>query len=279
MKIIDLEQGTQEWLDFRENKFSASVTPCLFGVGNSSVAAEAYIRYGGGTRKNATNENFERGHKEEKETRDFINAKQGRNFQPLVCIYDEDERFIASLDGYDNEEVLEVKSSSGQLKKYRETKIVPLQYMYQVQHQLMVTKAKKCLLAIVNSTYDMEIITIEPDLQMQEDIRKKWIEFEATYKNKPVDYVALMKVEELHKINKQIEALKEQKEEIENYFKEREKDEVFEINNIRLTCYTRNHTHIDYKKIVERNNYEILESDRQTKQTKTIKITEKKEIV
>lgn len=278
MKIIDLEQGTQEWLDFRENKFSASVTPCLFGVGNSSVAAEAYIRWGGGTRKNAKSENFERGHKEEKETRDFINAKQGRNFQPLVCIYDEDERFIASLDGYDNEEVLEVKSSPEQLRKYRETKIVPLHYMYQIQHQLMVTKAKKCLLAIVNSTYDMEIITIEPDLAMQEDIRKKWIEFEAAYKNKSTDYIALMKVEELHKINKQIEALKEQKEEIENYFKEREKDEIFEINNIRLTCYTRSHTHIDYKKIVERNNYEILKSDRQTKQTKTIKITEKKEI-
>lgn len=279
MKIIDLEQGTQEWLDFRENRFSASVTPCLFGVGNSSAVAEAFIRYGGGTRKKTKSENFERGHKEEKETRDFINAKQGRNFQPLVCIYDEDERFIASLDGYDNEEVLEVKSSPAQLQKYRETKIVPLQYMYQVQHQLMVTKAKRCLLAIVNSTYDMEIITIEPDLAMQEDIKKRWNEFEATYKNKPVDYVALMKVEELHKINEQISVLKEQKEELESYFKQRENDEVFEINNIRLTCYTRNHTHIDYKKIVERNNYEILESDRQTKQTKTIKITEKKEIV
>lgn len=284
MKIINLEQNTQEWLDYRKDKFSASVTPCLFGVGYHKAYQEAYYRYGGGKRPDISCiPAVELGVEYEPKVRDFINVSLKRNFKPLVCEWEQDGRFIASLDGYDNGEILEIKVSELGLIAYKNSNEVPLRYMYQVQHQMMVSVAKKALLAIAypkyDGTLDIELINIEPDLAMQDEIKSKWLEFEATYKNKPVDYVALMKVEELHKINEQISVLKEQKEEIENYFKERGKDEVFEINNIRLTCYTRNHTHIDYKKIVERNNCEILESDRQTKQTKTIKITEKKEIV
>lgn len=279
MKIINLEQGTQEWLDYRKDRFSASVTPVLFGVGYHKVYQEAYYRYGGGKRPDISCiPAVQLGLEYEPKVRDFINVSLGRDFKSLVCEYEQDGRFIASLDGYDNGEVLEIKVSECELIAYRKSHEVPLRYMYQVQHQMMVCNAKKALLTIAypkyDGTLDIELINIEPDRTMQDEIKSKWLEFESTYKYKNIDYQALIKTDELCEVQKQLKVLEEREKELKSYFYQFDDSTIYETPTAKLTYSIGTRETIDYKAIVERNGYEILESDKKISETRTIRVKE-----
>lgn len=279
MKIIDLEQNTQKWLDYRKDKFSASITPALFDVGYHKAYQEAYYRYGGGKRPDISwIPAVQLGVEYEPKVRDFINASLERNFKPIVCEYEQDDRFIASLDGYDNGEILEIKISEKELIAYRNSNEVPLKYMYQIQHQMMVSGAKKALLAIAypkyDGTLDIELINIVPDLTMQDEIKSKWLEFESTYRYKNIDYQALIKTDELCEVQKQLKALGEREKELKSYFYQFDDNTIYETPTTKLTYTISTRETIDYKAIVERNGYEILESDKKTSETRTIRIKE-----
>lgn len=279
MKIINLEQGTQEWLDYRKDRFSASVTPVLFGVGYHKAYQEAYYRYGGGKRPDISCiPAVQLGLEYEPKVRDFINVSLERNFKPIVCEYEQDGRFIASLDGCDKGEILEIKVSECELIAYRNSKEVPLRYIYQVQHQMMVCNAKKALLAIAypkyDGTLDIELINIEPNLTMQDEIKSKWLEFESTYRYKNIDYQALIKTDELCEVQKQLKALGEREKELKSYFYQFDDSTIYETPTAKLTYSIGTRETIDYKAIVERNGYEILESDKKISETRTIKVKE-----
>ena len=180
MKTINLEQGSEAWLEFRQN-----------GVGASEIASIAEITGAFSKRINTLTEKlgqkrmlssfeqniFAQGHAWEIAVRDAINA-EGFNFIPAVVVSDENKRFFASLDGLDasKEIILEVKSVVNAPKFEQYKNEVPAHYMAQVQWQLMVTKYAKAILAFV---HDGEVIRheIKPDPIYQDILAQAAVKF------------------------------------------------------------------------------------------------------
>lgn len=180
MKTINLEQGSEAWLEFRQN-----------GVGASEIASIAEITGAFSKRINTLTEKlgqkrmlssfeqniFAQGHAWEIAVRDAINA-EGFTFAPAVVVSDENKRFFASLDGLDasKEIILEVKSVVNAPKFEQYKNEVPAHYMAQVQWQLMVTKYAKAILAFV---HDGEVIRheIKPDPIYQDILAQAAVKF------------------------------------------------------------------------------------------------------
>lgn len=180
MKTINLEQGSQAWLDFRQN-----------GIGASEIASIAEIKGAFSKRINTLTEKlgqkrmlsafeqniFAQGHAWEIAVRDAINA-EGFNFAPAVVVSTENDRFFASLDGLDasKEIILEVKSVVNAPKFEQYKNEVPAHYMSQVQWQLMVTKYATAILAFV---HDGEVVRheIKPDPIYQDILAQAGIKF------------------------------------------------------------------------------------------------------
>jgi len=180
MKLINLEQGSPSWLEFRQN-----------GIGASEIASIAEIKGAFSKRINVLTEKlgqkrmlssfeqniFAQGHAWEIAVRDAINA-EGFTFAPAVVVSEVDERFFASLDGLDasKEIILEVKSVVNAPKFEQYKNEVPAHYMAQVQWQLMVTKYATAILAFV---HDGEVVRheIKPDPIYQDILAQAGVKF------------------------------------------------------------------------------------------------------
>lgn len=186
--LVDLKQNTKEWLEYRKSKFNASQTPDVFGVGFNSPEKLAHIKYG--DLEVFQNKAMKEGQNEEDSIRDFVIFQTGINFTPCVMLWDEDERFSASLDGYNNDEnvLLEIKYSTNEYEYVKANDKPSQKYYLQVQHQLMVSSAKYALFAVRNKIDDdVLIIKVMPELKTQKDIVKKWNKWEAKFKDKPLE--------------------------------------------------------------------------------------------
>ena len=187
MRILNLKQGSQEWLDSRKESFNASETPALFECSPwlpRTPIELAHLKYGEliipKTRA------MEDGSKNEEWIREKIVKETGIIFEPLVGVWDEDERFRASFDGIDfeGEYVLEIKYSKHTYEKLKDGEI-PQNYYLQMQHQLLVSEASKVLFAVSDpESKEIEIKEVERDQKTIDEIVKRWIEFEAEFKGK-----------------------------------------------------------------------------------------------
>lgn len=102
-----------------------------------------------------------------------------------MCVWDEDERFSASLDGIskDGDTILECKFSQSETEYIRENNKPSKKYYLQVQHQLMVSGAKICMFIAMDETGDYEFCYVYPDKKVFKEIVKAWEKFINDYKN------------------------------------------------------------------------------------------------
>lgn len=172
--IVNLEQGSDEWHEWRVSRACASETPALMGCSPWEPKTPYQLwMHKNGYAKVKENWNITRGLALEGEAREALSVKAEVEFEP-ACI----ERYIdgihygASLDGISpsGAVIAEIKCPG----KYRDG--VPENYMYQMQHQLMVSRADVCIYAVY---VDGEIHTtsVHPDAKIQGEIRKAWKEF------------------------------------------------------------------------------------------------------
>ena len=172
MKKINLEQGTQNWLDYRRN-----------GVGASDIANIAEVKGAFKSRRDTLLEKlgiekpltefqkqmFAAGHEWEKVIRDSQYLRM-YNFAPAVVEFDGNPAFFASLDGLDEQQeiILEVKSvtTRERFEQYKEE--TPAHYFAQVQWQMLCTGYKKVLLAYVyQGEVDFTLIQEDPGIQSE----------------------------------------------------------------------------------------------------------------
>lgn len=138
-KIVNLQQGTQVWLDWRKQGIGASDAPTIMGENPWESADELLCEKHEG--RNYQNFAMARGHKLEPEARDKYESKFGLKVQPS-CLQSITHSWLrASVDGLavDHSVVVEIKCG---IKTYREsvaTKSVPRYYYGQLQHILAVT--------------------------------------------------------------------------------------------------------------------------------------------
>ena len=198
--VVNLEQGSKEWLEYRRTKFNASETPILFNKGFMSIEKLAKVKLGlepsyleilqekkyKTDREHKILNAVKKGQITEKTIRDTINAQYGTKFEPIVLTDDDDERFSASLDGLDGDVVLEIKTSFNTwehlMKRNGE---IPATYIYQCYHQLMVSKAKKLLFVagFINNDFELKLASglIEANKDKFNLIRLKWENFSNKY--------------------------------------------------------------------------------------------------
>ena len=141
--IKELNQGTSEWLEYRREKFNASETADVMGCGFKKPYQLAQIKWG--EAETFASEAMKQGNINEPKIRQIFENQKGLKFTPLVIEWDKDPRFSASLDGYNESEnaILEIKFSVLEAFQVAEHQKPSKNYYLQVQHQLMVSGAKK----------------------------------------------------------------------------------------------------------------------------------------
>lgn len=176
-------QGTKEWLDYRRTRGGASEVAALFRC-SPWVPRTPLELYEVKTqaREVRVNDAMRHGQQHEAAAREWVEEVIGEALEPQVL---EVGRIIASLDGItlDGETVVELKvPPKGVASKtwlhIEEQGAPPDHYQWQVQQQLYVSGAKRCLFAVYDAALNRGITTeVVADPKAHEAIAKAWAEF------------------------------------------------------------------------------------------------------
>ena len=170
---IEIEQGTDEWLELRKGKITGTLIPLLQ---NGSMTA--YKKFAG-LDTFTGNRHTERGTKAESLIRDLVEIIQDKRF--TECVYGDDV-FLGSLDGLseDGTTVLEIKCPESEESAMYKTALkgdVPKPHMLQMQFYMWLTGAGKGVYVVAPVDEDlvvdkksMLIIDVDKDAAMIDDI-------------------------------------------------------------------------------------------------------------
>ena len=145
MKIIDMTQGTDEWLAFRRQCIGASDLPVIFGISPWRTPLQLWREKVGLGARQEVSRYMEYGHEIE-----LIVRQKYTGFAPIVAQHAEYDWAIASLDGWDGERVLEIKAASRDDHTMAEHGLIPPKYLPQLAWQLFVTGSKEAIYASYN---------------------------------------------------------------------------------------------------------------------------------
>lgn len=183
---VILIQNSPEWHAFRRNHCNASEAPAAMGMGHFMPKNPVELcEVRNGTRKVYENAAMRAGHVHEIEVRARIEEEFGDIVEPQVWEYTIDGIPLAcSIDGLgmDNQ-VYEIKSPSSSTSEavlLARKGLVPGYYMAQIQQQLLVTGADRCLYVVRDpeltdgSHAILHKIPVRANAQDQEDIIAAW---------------------------------------------------------------------------------------------------------
>lgn len=187
---LQLEQGSQEWLDFRRQYRMASETPAIMGL--STYSSPADVRNAKMGKGAFVNNAMRQGTAQEPVARAAYEAKFNETMQPGVFL---DGLYGCSLDGrnLDGDTILEVKvpykdaKNSERWKLAEEGKVSPSDYA-QIQHQLMVFPAAGAHLWVWDAEAQEGIhVAVEPNPVYWDTIRAAWDAFWLTLEERTDD--------------------------------------------------------------------------------------------
>lgn len=181
MKVVDLIQGTPEWLAFRAEHYPASETAIVMGLSPYTTREELMYERKTGNRKPFPEYLAKRGHESEAAARPVAQEILGDELFPATAVCSQDERFSASFDGITmcGDMIWEHKLWSEKLAASVLDGAIPKHYYLQVQHQLMVSGATKCLFMTSDGTSDKcYTMIVKPDHMVFSQITTAWDDFE-----------------------------------------------------------------------------------------------------
>ncbi len=220
MNIVNLEQNTQEWLEWRKSGFSASEAPAVMGESKyfPKTPYQLYLVQTG-QKEVVYTKSMEDGHKFEENGRAAVLIETGINYQP-VCA--ENGQYIASFDGYNKDadiKVLEVKVTSECSDLWNNWEKI---YKWQLVHQAIVAEVDKvymCIYAKDSGKYKLEVFEVSDE---DKDVLKAaWEKYGECVDNFQApelldkDY-AENESEEWQKLSEAFEKLSNEKKEIES---------------------------------------------------------------
>lgn len=161
MKIVDLDQRSDEWHKWRAEGIGASEAPILMNSGYSTPYQLWEDKCWPENRKSFMNAAMEHGIKAEPIALEWANSQLCVNCKP-VCVEDEDNPHLrASLDGYDTEKMvlLEIKCPSSEkiLNAARHAQMKP-EWDIQLNWQQMIVRPKKAYLVVWDYRHDCAYI-------------------------------------------------------------------------------------------------------------------------
>ncbi len=165
MKILDLEQGSPEWLEWRKGIITATDAPKILGNSPYGTSNKCWQNKLGLIPEQKSNSAMERGKRDEPIARAMFEKHYKMKMNPC-CIESEKYNFLgASLDGLSEcgKYILEIKSNGDQYHDYLYTRGIPIFHTDQVQHQILCGdgQIEKAFYLSYNNT-QMEVIEVLP---------------------------------------------------------------------------------------------------------------------
>lgn len=268
MKIIDLEQGSKEWLKWRLTRHTATDSPVCLGVSPYKTKRDLFFeKMGLGEAVDTSKEYiFAQGHKAEAFLRDYIRETLGYDFAPICAESSEIPYMAASLDGHiPGVGVAEMKLMGTSAIKSIIAKgagEIPEHYMIQVQHQMYVAQEEKAFFSCFDNKKTGHVIEVARDESIIKRILVEAERFrELVEKNQApplseqdtfyiTDQEQREKFRALRDLKERMDALKAQYEALEKEVKENPPHCKVFCEGVNLTKVTRRGS-IDYSKIPE----------------------------
>ncbi len=140
MKLIQLEQGTYEWLTFRRSHVCASDAPVIMGLSpykTKEQLMDEKLRY----YEQHCNPYMQRGKDLEPLALECFEKETGLIMFPMVGVHDEIDWMAASFDGVSicRKFIVEIKCPGKRGHAMAMKGVVPMNYYPQVQHQICVS--------------------------------------------------------------------------------------------------------------------------------------------
>jgi putative phage-type endonuclease len=158
MNVIQVQQGSQEWLDLRKSFFTASEAPAALGKSKYQSRTDLLKQKATGLTEevgNAKQKLFNRGHQSEADARPFAEMIVKTDLYPVTATLTVDGvNLLASLDGATmmEDEIFEHKLYSEALAADVRAGTLDPHYTIQMDQQLLVSGAKRCLFMTSDGT-------------------------------------------------------------------------------------------------------------------------------
>jgi putative phage-type endonuclease len=184
MNIMNVVQGSPEWLALRRNYLTASEAPIALGKSKYTNRSDLLLQKHTGTEKEVdafTQGLFDQGHAAEAAARLIAEEIVGSDLYPVTATDEVDGlRLLASLDGVtmDEETIWEHKLYNAELAAAVATGTLDAHYTIQMDQQLLVSGAKKCLFMTSDGTREnMAWCWYEPNREHFDALVAGWKQF------------------------------------------------------------------------------------------------------
>jgi len=212
LKTVKLDQGSQDWLDWRKFGVGGSEVSAVVGANpySDSKADKVYRRklpsdHPDHLPEVSSNPAMDRGKKLEPIARNLYSAIFGWNVDDLCIIHDQYDFVRCSLDGMrpDGELTLEIKCSGDKnhakylgisrlrtpMERQQAFDAAFRYYRYQVLYQLLITGAKVCHFVGYNPDWQVPadrlcVFELYPEPEEQERLLKRVVEFWSFVENR-----------------------------------------------------------------------------------------------
>lgn len=186
---LKLEQGTPEWHRARMRHVTASDVAAIMGVsvyknrneilGEKLSGKEAAV-------SDFKRRLFELGHLAEDAARRWANLNLGFEFNPCVLESSAHPYLLASLDGFDSNKkiILEAKYLGASALKDVMQRKLKSHHNVQIQTQLLISGAKKCMYFAMDPNGNAEVIPVYPDLKLMKEIIEETSKFYREWQEK-----------------------------------------------------------------------------------------------
>lgn len=184
-KIHNLIQGTPEWHAYRANHFNASDAPAMLGESQYKTRDQLLREIATGVSQEVdagTQRLFDQGHEFEAMARPIAEKITGEDLFPAtVSLEISGLSLSASLDGWTMDEaiIFEHKTMNKSLEAFfASSDPIPLQYRIQMEQQLMVSGAEKCLFMASKGTDEsQQHVWYFSDPELRNRIIEGWKQF------------------------------------------------------------------------------------------------------
>lgn len=187
MNVIDIDQGSDKWLELRKTHLTASDAAAM--MGDSKYKSRKQLLHEKKTGKieevsPAKQNIFDRGHAAEESARTILEMENLEEFPPKVCTleFEGGLSLLASLDGISENYgvIFEHKLWNGTLAGNVSNEVLEPTYYWQLEHQLLVTGADHVIFVVSDGTENNWIEMIYKSVpESREKLIAGWKQFVA----------------------------------------------------------------------------------------------------
>lgn len=178
MPVINIEVGSAEWLAMRKEKITSTDASIINGTNTfgGNCPRKLWERKLGLIPAEYVNDLMIEGTRLEEEAREWYNGKYDTAFEPQVVLNDKYDWAMASLDGFYEDSILEIKCGK---KAYEQAQAgtIPLYYFDQIQHAMFCKGVRKAVYCAYRPDQEAVVIKFEAEKDYMTALLEKESDF------------------------------------------------------------------------------------------------------